>query len=151
MELSEHQLWVKTTLGEGYPYVNQGLDKAVRELIKECAEAPDNERLMLLAQEVEKELVKQRLIMAVLYCGLGLAGEAGEVANKAKKVLRDDGGELTPERVLGLMKELGGTLWYWMQVCTELGLDSGQVAAANRHEIESRIRRGTLKGDGDDR
>ena len=85
------------------------------------------------------------------YPALGLAGEAGEVANQAKKVIRDDGSELTDERRAAMSKELGDVLWYVAQLATELELDLDAVAAENLEKLASRQRRGVLHGAGDDR
>src|SRR3712207_4133908 len=65
------------------------------------------------------------------YPALGLCGEAGEVAEKVKKAIRDDGGVLTPERRDALAAELGDVLWYVAQVATEAGLDLDAIAADN--------------------
>src|SRR5262245_17275296 len=67
----------------------------------------------------------------LVYPTLGLAGEAGEVAEKVKKLLRDDGGVLTEERRAALAAELGDVLWYVAQVATEAGLELEAVADAN--------------------
>jgi NTP pyrophosphatase (non-canonical NTP hydrolase) len=85
------------------------------------------------------------------YPALGLAGEAGEVAEHAKKVIRDDAGEVTPERKAALAKELGDVLWYVAQIATELDLDLDAIAAGNLDKLLSRQRRGGLSGSGDDR
>ena len=87
----------------------------------------------------------------ILYPALGLAGEAGEVANKVKKIYRDDGGQVTDDRRVQVAKELGGVLWYVAAVCTDLGLNMGDVARENVAILASRQQRGTLHGDGDDR
>ena len=68
----------------------------------------------------------------IVYPTLGLAGEAGEVAEKIKKLIRDDGGVLGDERREALGAELGDVLWY--------------VA-----KLASRQQRGVLSGSGDDR
>jgi NTP pyrophosphatase (non-canonical NTP hydrolase) len=85
------------------------------------------------------------------YPALGLAGEAGEVAEHAKKAIRDDGGEISPERRAAMAKELGDVLWYVAQLATELDLDLGEIAQANLDKLLSRQQRGVLSGDGDDR
>ena len=85
------------------------------------------------------------------YPALGLAGEAGEVAEHAKKVVRDDGGEITDERRAAMAKELGDVLWYVAQLATELDLDLDLVAQANLDKLLSRQRRGVLSGSGDER
>ena len=87
----------------------------------------------------------------ILYPALGLAGEAGEVANKVKKIYRDDGGQVTDDRRAQIAKELGGVLWYVATVCTDLNLNMGDVARENVAILASRQERGTLHGDGDER
>ncbi len=87
----------------------------------------------------------------LLYPTLGLCGEAGEVAEKVKKMLRDDGGVLSPERRAALAKELGDVLWYVAQLATEAGLDLDAVAAGNLDKLMSRRERDVLRGSGDDR
>jgi NTP pyrophosphatase (non-canonical NTP hydrolase) len=85
------------------------------------------------------------------YPALGLCGEAGEVAEKVKKTLRDDGGVLTDERREALSRELGDVLWYLSQLATEAGLDLEEIAAENLDKLFSRQERGVLRGSGDDR
>jgi NTP pyrophosphatase (non-canonical NTP hydrolase) len=85
------------------------------------------------------------------YPALGLAGEAGEFADHAKKVIRDDGGEVTPQRREAMAKELGDVLWYVAQLASELGLELEQVARDNLDKLLSRQRRGVLSGSGDER
>jgi NTP pyrophosphatase (non-canonical NTP hydrolase) len=85
------------------------------------------------------------------YPALGLCGEAGEVAEKVKKTLRDDDGVLTDERREALSRELGDVLWYLSQVATEAGLDLEEIAAENLDKLFSRQERGVLRGSGDDR
>ena len=83
------------------------------------------------------------------YPALGLAGETGEVCEKIKKAIRDDGGKMTEERKALLAKELGDVLWYAATLATELGLDLGEVAAANLAKLAARKAAGTIHGDGD--
>jgi NTP pyrophosphatase (non-canonical NTP hydrolase) len=85
------------------------------------------------------------------YPALGLCGEAGEVAEKVKKTIRDDGGVLTAERREALARELGDVLWYTAQLATEAGLELEQIAAENLDKLLSRQQRGVLRGSGDDR
>ena len=87
----------------------------------------------------------------VSYPALGLAGEAGEVAEQIKKSIRDDAGELTGQRRSSLAKELGDVLWYLAQLATELELDLDEVAAGNLDKLRSRQLRGVLSGSGDNR
>jgi NTP pyrophosphatase (non-canonical NTP hydrolase) len=85
------------------------------------------------------------------YPALGLAGEAGEVADHAKKAIRDDGGTVTEQRREAMGKELGDVLWYLAQMATELGLDLDVIAQENLEKLLSRQRRGVLSGSGDER
>jgi NTP pyrophosphatase (non-canonical NTP hydrolase) len=85
------------------------------------------------------------------YPALGLCGEAGEVAEKVKKTIRDDGGVLTDERREALARELGDVLWYLSQLATEARLDLEAIAAENLDKLFSRQERGVLRGSGDDR
>lgn len=87
----------------------------------------------------------------VYYPTLGLAGEAGEVAEKIKKMMRDDDGQLTDDRRNGLKKELGDVLWYVAALCSELGLSMGEVAEHNVAKLRDRRDRGAIRGDGDNR
>lgn len=84
-----------------------------------------------------------------IYPTLGLCGEAGEVADKVKKVIRDRGGAFTPEVIRSLELELGDVLWYVAQLATELGLELEQVAQANLDKLASRAARNVISGDGD--
>ncbi|HEX4116720.1 MAG TPA: nucleoside triphosphate pyrophosphohydrolase family protein [Solirubrobacteraceae bacterium] len=85
------------------------------------------------------------------YPALGLAGEAGEVAEHAKKTIRDDGGKVSDERRAAMSKELGDVLWYVAQLASELGLSLDDIAKQNLEKLFSRQARGVLSGSGDDR
>lgn len=87
----------------------------------------------------------------VVYAALGLAGESGEVANKVKKVLRDDGGAFTEERKQQVADEVGDVLWYAAVLASELGVDLETIAARNLCKLRGRRERGTLQGSGDNR
>lgn len=88
---------------------------------------------------------------SVVYPTLGLVNEAGEVAGKIKKIFRDKGGEIGAAEREALKYELGDVLWYLTQICTELGLTLEEVAAANVEKLHSRLARGQIRGEGDDR
>ena len=85
------------------------------------------------------------------YPALGLAGEAGEIAEHAKKAIRDDAGTISDERRAAMARELGDVLWYLAGLATELGLDLDQIARENLEKLLSRQHRGVLSGSGDDR
>lgn len=86
-----------------------------------------------------------------IYPTLGLTSEAGEVADKVKKVLRDRGGEFDKEAREAIKLELGDVLWYVAQLSSELGFDLEQVAKMNLDKLASRASRGQISGSGDNR
>ena len=85
------------------------------------------------------------------YPALGLAGEAGEVCNKIKKIMRDQHGIPTPEQKQEIAKELGDVLWYIASLTTELDSHLGCIADNNLNKLKSRKDRGVLGGAGDNR
>lgn len=87
----------------------------------------------------------------IVYPTLGLVNEAGEVAGKIKKIFRDKGGQIAEADRQALKYELGDVLWYLTQICTELDLTLAEVATANVEKLLSRLERGQIRGDGDDR
>lgn len=86
-----------------------------------------------------------------VYPTLGLTGEAGEVSEKIKKVIRDNGGKVDGVRRLELKKELGDVMWYIAMLATELDINLNDIAETNIKKLKSRIERNVIKGDGDDR
>ena len=86
-----------------------------------------------------------------IYPTLGLCGEAGEVADKVKKVIRDREGQFSAEVIEALKLELGDVLWYVAQLSSELGLALEDVAAANLEKLASRAARNAISGEGDHR
>ena len=90
-----------------------------------------------------------------IYPTLGLVGEAGEVADKVKKHIRDDDiktpGELSDAQKIELMKELGDVLWYISQLTSELGGDLEEIAQMNIDKLYSRMERNKIGGSGDNR
>lgn len=88
---------------------------------------------------------------ALSYVALGLAGEAGEIANKVKKIIRDDNGVPTSTVEADLAAELGDVLWYLTRLADEIGYSLETIAAANLLKLADRKQRGVLKGSGDTR
>ncbi|NTV51303.1 MAG: nucleoside triphosphate pyrophosphohydrolase family protein [Desulfobulbaceae bacterium] len=86
----------------------------------------------------------------IVYPALGLAGEAGEVLEKIKKVFRDHNGDFTHHKE-SIIKEAGDVLWYLSALCDELGTNLDYVAHVNIEKLESRKDRGVIGGKGDDR
>jgi NTP pyrophosphatase (non-canonical NTP hydrolase) len=86
-----------------------------------------------------------------VYPTLGLVGEAGELANKAKKVMRDHGGKMPEEFRAAMVDELGDVLWYVAVLANELGVSLADVGEMNLEKLAKRQRAGTLRGSGDRR
>ena len=89
--------------------------------------------------------------VAVAYLVMGLAGEAGELCNKYKKVLRDDDGQLTETKIKQMQDELGDVLWYLDRLADRLGTSLRVVAEKNLNKLASRAERGVIAGSGDNR
>tara|TARA_B100001057_G_C22797474_1_gene930213 strand:+ start:283 stop:639 length:357 start_codon:yes stop_codon:yes gene_type:complete len=83
---------------------------------------------------------------AVIYPALGLAAEAGEVANKVKKILRD--GDFDRKAIAD---EIGDCLWYIAALCRDLNVSMNDVAKTNLFKLQDRQKRGVISGSGDDR
>lgn len=75
------------------------------------------------------------------YPTLGLAGEAGEVANIVKKIQRDHGGVINDDTKIKLKDELGDVLWYISACADELGLTLAEIAAYNIEKLAKRHKR----------
>ena len=101
--------------------------------------------------EARKTAVYPDLGKNLWYPALGLNGEAGEVAEKVKKVYRDQGGLLYSESKARLAKELGDVLWYIANLATEIGLDLSDIAKDNLSKLRDRAERGKIHGKGDER
>ena len=84
------------------------------------------------------------------YPALGLTGEAGEVADKVKKLIRDNRPLTSTERV-EIAKEVGDVLWYIAALARDLGVDMETIARLNLEKLNSRKQRGVIGGSGDNR
>ena len=87
----------------------------------------------------------------ILYPALGLAGEAGEVANKVKKLIRDGTSSLPKEWKEQIGSEIGDCLWYCAVLADDLGISLGRIAAQNEKKLAKRKREGMISGSGDSR
>lgn len=101
--------------------------------------------------EAAKFAIYPTLGHPIVYPALGLAGEAGEVAEKVKKLMRDSGGVVTEEFKKSLTKELGDVLWYISEIAAGIGIKLSEVADANIDKLNDRAERNVINGSGDNR
>lgn len=110
-----------------------------------------NSMLISEYEEIVKETAVYPSTHRILYPALGMAGEAGEVANKVKKIIRD-GIDAQPEDWrTQIAKEIGDVLWYCAALAHDLNVPLSVIAAQNKDKLLARKKKGTLKGSGDDR
>ena len=98
-----------------------------------------------------KLTTEQQGVGGIAYCALGAAGEAGEIANKVKKLLRDLEGVIHDEWRTEVLDEIGDCLWYLAQLSERLGSSLDFVALRNLKKLADRKKRATLHGSGDAR
>ena len=87
----------------------------------------------------------------IVYPTLGITGEAGEVADKVKKVIRDNNREFTEEKKRERAKEIGDVLWYCATLSHDIGYTLDEIATMNYEKLSSRQKRGVIHGSGDNR
>ena len=85
------------------------------------------------------------------YFLLGLGGEAGEVLEKFKKIIRDKNGVIDDDDAVKIAKELGDVLWYLARVCDVLEIEMDDVALLNIEKMKHRRDKNKIKGSGDER
>lgn len=83
------------------------------------------------------------------YLALALCGEAGELADKVKKVIRDKNGQFYQPDIHAIANELGDVMWYAANLAHVLGYKLSDIARLNNEKINGRLERGTLHGEGD--
>lgn len=86
-----------------------------------------------------------------IYPTLGLVGEAGEIAEKIKKVIRDKNNIIDNDTKFEIQKELGDVMWYLAQLASELNLTLDDVAQCNIDKLLDRQKRNKIHGNGDNR
>lgn len=92
-----------------------------------------------------------RMQNSTMYPTLGLCGEAGEVAEKVKKIFRDKGGMYSQFDKEEILKELGDVQYYVTALAQELGFGLSDVMEANSKKLLSRLERNKIHGNGDNR
>lgn len=85
----------------------------------------------------------------ILYLTTAMCGEAGEVADKVKKIYRDHEGIVDSVAAQEIAAELGDTLWYLTALAVKLQVPLWSIAKCNMDKINRRITMGTLHGKGD--
>lgn len=107
------------------------------------------DRRELTMEQYQKQAEKTAIYKsehAIIYPALGLAAEAGEVANKVKKIMRD--GKFDRQAIAD---EVGDCLWYIAALCRDLNVDMADLAYKNLEKLNDRKNRGVLSGNGDKR
>lgn len=94
---------------------------------------------------------EETIQMLRIRLAFGIAGEAGEIAEKFKKVLRDKQAVFAPEDKEAIAKELGDVLWYIAVLAEKMGFDLADIAAMNIAKLADRQARGAIGGSGDER
>ena len=141
-----------TTLSQIKDMIKEKLDPSRHSEVDELVDISFKKHLTI--NEYQNKAVETAIYgvgNAVIYPTLGLAGEAGEVADKVKKVLRDNDGEFTEEKKREIAFELGDVLWYLAALARDLGYSLEEIAQANLDKLASRKARNVISGSGDNR
>jgi NTP pyrophosphatase (non-canonical NTP hydrolase) len=102
-------------------------------------------------QKVAKTTAIYPREQAIIYPTLGLTGEAGEVANKVKKIIRDGSDKTSEDMVQAISSEIGDCLWYIAILADDVGVKLSDIANANLEKLANRKEKGTIHGSGDTR
>lgn len=102
-------------------------------------------------QNIIKETAVYPKEIGLLYCALGVCGEAGEIAEKIKKIYRDKKGLITESDSLAIRKEIGDVMWYVTALANEFGFTLEEIMEENYNKLISRRNNNTLHGSGDNR
>ena len=102
-------------------------------------------------QQVAKQTAIYPREQAIIYPTLGLTGEAGEVANKVKKIIRDGTIENHESLIQEISSEIGDCLWYISVLADDIGVKLSDIANGNLEKLANRKKKGTIHGSGDDR
>ena len=102
-------------------------------------------------QQVAKTTAIYPREQAIIYPTLGLTGEAGEVANKVKKIIRDGSNKIDDRMVAEIKSEIGDCLWYIAVLADDIGCKLSDIANINLIKLANRKEKGTIHGSGDNR
>jgi len=102
-------------------------------------------------QKVAKTTAIYPREQAIIYPTLGLTGEAGEVANKVKKIIRDGSNSKNEKLVSEIKSEIGDCLWYIAVLASDFDIKLSDIASTNLEKLANRKKNGTIHGSGDNR
>ena len=102
-------------------------------------------------QQVAKTTAIYPREQAIIYPTLGLTGEAGEVANKVKKIIRDGSDKNDERLVQDISAEIGDCLWYIAVLANDIGIKLSDIASNNLEKLANRKKNNTIHGSGDTR
>ena len=102
-------------------------------------------------QEVAKTTAIYPREQAIIYPTLGLTGEAGEVANKVKKIIRDGSNKNDEKLVSEIKAEIGDCLWYIAVLADDFNIKLSDIASTNIEKLANRKKNNTIHGSGDTR
>jgi NTP pyrophosphatase (non-canonical NTP hydrolase) len=102
-------------------------------------------------QQVAKTTAIYPREQAIIYPTLGLTGEAGEVANKVKKIIRDGSNSKDEKLVSEIKAEIGDCLWYIAVLADDFNIKLSDIASANLEKLATRKKNNTIHGSGDNR
>lgn len=95
------------------------------------------------------EQTKDNMCNDILYLTVAMCGEAGEVADKVKKIYRDHEGIVDSVAEQEIAAELGDVLWYLTAIAVKLRVPLWSIAKCNIDKVNRRIKMETLHGSGD--
>lgn len=132
---------------------------SMRDLLDDTPDWFEEEYIGMNFQEYEEAALNHAIYdNELIYPVLGLVSEAGEVADKLKKLMRDEEVEIVDpavdldyEQKRAIAQELGDVLWYLTAAASDIGYDLDEIAHLNLEKLNDRKRRGRIKGSGDNR
>lgn len=128
------------------------MESEARYGVTAICESPDYKELSLNEyQRIALETAIYPDEYRIVYPALGMAGEAGEVADKVKKVIRDNNADFSPLKCEEIAMEIGDVLWYCAVLADRIGYRLDTIARMNNRKLKSRQLRGKLGGNGDNR
>lgn len=127
-------------------------EEAPKYEVAAICESPENRGMTLnYYQQIALETAVYPEEYRIVYPALGMAGEAGEVADKIKKVIRDNNADFSPLKCEEIAMEIGDVLWYCAVLADRIGYRLDTIARMNNRKLKSRQLRGKLGGNGDNR